>query len=86
MANQMYLTSCPRCGSPRSKNLNEPCPVCGSKKMFFIGYTYSLERSQFLFLLGTFFLIVLLAAVFGSIYILIKTSQIQGAYNFLLFM
>lgn len=77
MADFYNNISCKRCGSSRSSNLRTPCPMCGSRQIPLIGYTYRGERSQILTLLIILLILLVVAAASGALYIFIKTIQIQ---------
>jgi hypothetical protein len=60
--------TCKRCGTLRSLDLKEPCPLCGSRKYPALGYTYAHEARQlytsFLVLMSVIAGILLLGTVF----------------------
>ncbi len=77
MADFYNNIACKRCGSSRSSDLRVPCPMCGSRQVPIIGYTYGGERSQILTILIVVLGLLVLAAASGAVYIFIKTMQTQ---------
>lgn len=77
---EIYNVSCKRCGASRSGNLKEPCPLCGSREIPLLGYTYGIERKQIVTALIILAVMVLIALVLGALYILYKNFQVQTVY------
>ncbi|MFT3892771.1 MAG: hypothetical protein QM730_14160 [Anaerolineales bacterium] len=74
---EIYNVECKRCGASRNANLKEPCPLCGSREVPLLGYTYGIERSQIITALIVFAVMILVAVVAGALYILYKNFFLQ---------
>lgn len=75
--NSPYDINCPRCGAKRNPDLNQPCPLCKSRKYPVIGYTYGIEAKHILLLLLILAIILLIFLAIGAVYVLIKYLGIQ---------
>ena len=65
--------SCQNCGTTRDPDLQNPCPLCGSRNYFFVGYTYPNEiRNAIVILL----ILIVVALVAGVLYLIINTFKI----------
>jgi len=70
-----HKVKCPHCGSIRSDKLKEPCELCGSRQMPFVGYTYGVERNWILIVAMAAFAICLLAAIAGAVFVVIQVMM-----------
>ncbi len=77
---EIYNVICKRCGASRSGNLKEPCPLCGSREIPLLGYTYGIERKQIITAIIILVVMALLALVLGALYILYKNFQVQTVF------
>ena len=63
---KIRYVACENCGSPRDRDLGQPCPLCNSRRYPIIGYSYQHE-ARTLMLMGVVITVLgLLAVLIGA--------------------
>lgn len=61
---------CPHCGHDRDADLNEKCPLCGSREYWLLGYNYSREVKIFIRAVVIITLFALVAFAAGAAFLI----------------
>ncbi len=63
---KIRYVACEHCGSPREPDLNQPCPLCSSRRYPIIGYSYQHEARTLMTMGVVVAALVLLAVLAGA--------------------